>query len=165
MNDLTPAQIVEIQKLGSVEEWCRRQNPPLEPTDVVAMSCNMTGRDSDTEIWDGAREFLYDVMTTAAEGGIGYWAVTIPQRDAELNVTELLVADAEDEPDERVWRTITPEKLHAAILKIQRAEVQILKDIVGQFHGYPHDIDITDHDADGADVAVQIAAFGKVVYG
>jgi hypothetical protein len=116
------------------------------------------------------RQFLYDVMTTAAEGGSNYWATwQNVKRDAELNYLEYEVADSGEGHLE--WHHITPETIHEAILKMVNGATGkdgnplVGRHIAAQFAGYPNALDSTDHDAEGADCAVQIAAFGEVVFG
>jgi hypothetical protein len=113
------------------------------------------------------KQFLHDVMTDAYESGIGYWAAARNRkRDSDLNYLEYEVAEAGDYDEvNRTWHRITPEVIDAAIQKILSGKVQIRRDIAAQFVGYPGNIDNCDYDAEGADCAVQIAAFGEIVFG
>lgn len=113
------------------------------------------------------QQFLYDVMTTAVEGGCAYWAVgRNVKRDADLNVLEFEVADMEDPDGEYGWQKITPEKIEKALFKILTGEVKIGSHIARMFCGFPHRCnDMCDFDADGADCAVQVAAFGELIFG
>ena len=123
---------------------------------------------------------VIDIMTTAAEGGIGYWSQidvykwsawyedgwkvkgsnlmpVMPKNlepDYELLRLRLdpgMVEKGEPNP----WIKVTPRMLtHAA----EKALIE-----------YPHMVtlenDALEYDADGADVIVQIATLGEVVYG
>lgn len=98
------------------------------------------------------------ILTDAVETAIEYWAaIRNIQRDNEGDVLWFDVRDWEDQS--APWVTITIDKIKAAIEKIQRREVQVSAAIINQFLG-----EFWDYDADGADVAVQIAAFGSIVY-
>ncbi len=109
-------------------------------------------------------QFLYDVLTTAIEGGIGYWArVRKLERDAELNVLRFEARDAED--GSAPYQSITPEKIDAAIARVQRGSVKVGQSYAAQFVGYPENLNACDVDAIGADIVVQVAAFGEIVFG
>lgn len=113
-------------------------------------------------------QFLRDVMCTAFEGGCAYWAeARRVRRDGELNYLsfDIRAVEEHDEDRLRVWQSITPAKLDVAIRKLISGEHKAAKYIVDQFAGYPGNLDATDHDADGADVVVQLAAFGEIVFG
>ncbi len=104
-----------------------------------------------------------DVMLTALEGGIGYWADV-------RNV----IRDAADYPlsyDVRPydgvactsWITINPSKIDVAVRRIMEGGL-VNRAIMEQFVGWP-DENVIDYDVIGADCAVQVAAFGEIIYG
>ena len=123
---------------------------------------------------------VIDIMTTAAEGGIGYWSqIDVYKWSAwyedgwKVKGSNLLpVMPKNLEPDYELlklrldpgmmekgeanpWIKVTPRMLtHAA----EKALIE-----------YPHMVrlenDTLDYDASGADVIVQIATLGEVVYG
>ena len=89
-----------------------------------------------------AQQFLLDVMTTAIEGGINYWAeIRQLKRDDKLNVLSFSVRDDGDgDPDGRIkdeWTHITPFQIGEAIKKILDGRAPIRSDIAGQFVGFP----------------------------
>jgi hypothetical protein len=113
---------------------------------------------------DEQKQFLQDVLCTAAEGGCDYWAIfRNVRRNGNLDYLSFDIRDAED--PEAAWHSITLTKLDKAIRRLLLGEAKAGRHIVQQFAGYPGNIDATDHDADGADVVVQIAAFGEIVFG
>lgn len=104
---------------------------------------------------------LRDLMTTALEsGGIGYWArVRDVRREEDLTVVsfEVIAKDAES-PD--AWKRIDAEGMARAVGWVLSRRVKVRADLVGQI--------AADHgaaDADCADLLVQVAAFGDIVYG
>jgi hypothetical protein len=110
------------------------------------------------------QQFLHDVMCTAFEGGCNYWAEgRNVERDAELNYLsyELRGAGSVDE----AWHKVTPQLIDLAIQRVLDGSIKVRRDIAAQFVGYPNNIDMTEHDAEGADVAVQVVCFGEIVYG
>lgn len=103
---------------------------------------------------------LRDIMTTAIEGGINYWAKTrdILRDPKTLEVLAFDCRDAEDHNAE--WRTVTFDSLDAAIAKIIDGNMSEAKQLLG----YKHE-DWSGADASAADVAVQVAAFDGVLFG
>lgn len=109
-------------------------------------------------------EDIENIVVTALEGGIGYWASldTVPEWDAipeglpmSQYATQLLLegktigfTDTEDD-DER-WQ-----------LDLQK----LLKGIGLNMKERPHDADLGNMDSTTADCIVQYALFGEVVYG
>lgn len=104
---------------------------------------------------------LHDVMTTALEGGIRYWAeVRNVVRDVELNPISFEVRANDDAAPSNKWRVIDAGGIALAIAFVISGHVRVGRPVVGQI--------VTDKggaDAECADVLVQIAAFGKLVYG
>lgn len=121
-------------------------------------------------------EFLADIITTAVEGGIGYWSVCTQyqwvDRDLRLRVvvgrpvqgedTRATIEDMED--DNREYH-ITPSVIEIGIRRIvgqhtnvglalyKAARIADLTDDAGEF------------DADDCDCIVQVGLFGEIRYG
>lgn len=119
-------------------------------------------------------DFLRDVLSIAIEGGVNYWArvkllETVKVGDYDEPVTVLLIekepSTAEDVMEKQVG---LPELRAACVRLLERKEPT---------KGLPHQRygdslftaiaadDACNIDADEADVLVQLAAFGEVVYG
>lgn len=129
--------------------------------------------------------FLTDVLTTAVEGGIGYWSTvseyhwydpSLDQGTALHNAGEpnayVTVHEHDDsELDPGVVQTIGVEEIAEALRKIGNGEVQHLHpDIaniirVNNLTNGEHDGKVEDIDASLADVIVQVAVLGEVRYG
>jgi hypothetical protein len=113
------------------------------------------------------RQFLLDVMCTAIEGGITGWARA---RDIERTASEgdylsFKVRDAEDSTDP--WHDITPEKIEEAIAKIgdPSCDVKAAADYRDQITAAYADLDAGNIDGELADIIVQVAAYGEVIFG
>lgn len=92
--------------------------------------------------------FLMDVLTTAVEGGIGYWSgVRDMERDDDLNVKWVELELLENGS---VFR-VTLDTVHRGL------QCLIDRDL--------RDVDLDDIDAGAADAIVQLGLFHTVVYG
>lgn len=124
------------------------------------------------------RDNAADVLTTALEGGIGYWsAASKIERDDDLRVHSVELSDANAnelvEPDfdptvvtsEKVATTIR--ELSTATSKPAYMSERTFKIARGLAHAsgeYAEDI-LCDIDADDADQIVQMAVLGRIVFG
>ena len=112
------------------------------------------------------QEFVDDVMCTALEGGISYWAKIL---DVDVkNVTEkyeylsdavsrgavIHFGDVEEEEDDSNWFFGLDEFIKGVTLYLQR-----------KGHALEPQTDPGYIDVDHADVIVQLGLFGEVVYG
>lgn len=112
-------------------------------------------------------EDVENIMITAVEGGIGYWAnllddgidftnkpngFPVSQYATALLIcgSEIMFQDAEDEEEGEIWG-LTIDKLLSGI-------TQNIKE-------RPHDCDLENMDAITADCIIQYALFGEIVYG
>ncbi len=110
------------------------------------------------------QQFLADILTTALEGGIDYWAsVKCIQRDMQGNPMGYQVRDCED-PSEP-WCAVTRQSIVVAMQLVTDSSVKVREDIRTAVILADHNNDACDIDAEAADVLVQIAAFGEVVFG
>lgn len=112
------------------------------------------------------QEFIDDVMCSALEGGIGYWA-RIKKVD-KTNVTEpfdclsdcvsrgavIHFGDVEEEEDDSKWQ-----------FGINEFVKGFTKYINKEGHGLEPSTDSCNIDAIHADVIVQLGLFGEVVFG
>ena len=99
---------------------------------------------------------LRDLLVTAVEGGANYWAeFTRVKRDADLNILSVVVRDQETLGCD--W-LVTP---HTLVLGLQRLADATWK----RAHDHLHAAVVEDGDAETADVVLQMALFGELVYG
>ena len=99
-------------------------------------------------------QFVKDIMVTAVEGGINYWAcLTSVERDADLNVLSIEGHDAEDEETE------FKADLSTILLGLQMCVTE------GRYVDAIRNSDASELDADDADLILQMGVFGEVVYG
>jgi len=113
-------------------------------------------------------QMVDEILTTALEGGINYWAVkatpshwpsgpsTLFPGDQDVFASEVLTKGADliiTVDGEDATQTLTLRKMKAGI----REAAKLRKMTVEEFH--------ENHDAGDADLAVQFAVFGEAVYG
>lgn len=102
-----------------------------------------------------------EILTTAVEGGIGYWSQIVDaKRDANLYWTSVTLAPVEDGDFKPVTVTATlAAKAAKTILQPRGEDTYYVNSTM-------RDWIATDNiDAGCADAIVQLAAFGEVVYG
>jgi hypothetical protein len=113
-------------------------------------------------------ENVDDVMEIAAYGGITYWATDPSEKDfADTHDGSAHVIKEED--GGKVFR-LTPTMIRQAIVEVAEGKHtnDTIRDYVRQaFEDWSEEdgIDCGEIDADAADCIVQVACFGKVVYG
>ena len=119
------------------------------------------------------RQLMKDTLTTAIEGGINYWAMGRNferEEDSAYATCELRPHRDEGLPFEKGdprndWKRVGPEEIEAAMLRIINEpglcaayiREAVLLDYI--------DPDSCRGDADTADVVIQIALFGEIVFG
>ena len=107
---------------------------------------------------------LVEILTMAVEGGIGYWSVVHDSERAEdlwwmavqLGPIEELAGDFE-----LTWLRLDNLQAAIDIIVSKRDTVNIRKQIVDDICSG----DIDRFDSDTADVIVQVAMFGELMYG
>jgi len=111
-----------------------------------------------------------DVMTTALEGGIGYWSQADQiHREANLTCVSYRLHDAADgslngDPDFKP--TVVTRQMGRDAWKAVATEAPLRSDLMDQMADNTAEPgDAGGVDADVADCIVQWAPFGKVVYG
>lgn len=112
----------------------------------------------------GAKEQLYkDVLTNWVETGSGLWAAQIMRRrDADLNVLECRVQDAEDE-DEPI-HTVTLDTIQTGFNRIMKGEVKALHESCVKHITQRYRENDADLDADDCDIIVQAGLFNEIIY-
>lgn len=106
---------------------------------------------------------LESVLTTAVEGGIGYWSVvTDCERRDDLSWVSVALEGTEETQEDFEPLTVRAVDLVPAIQKLMDGTIGLRSDLLAQIHS---DEGIEYVDSDVADCIVQIAAFGEVVYG
>ena len=111
-------------------------------------------------------EFLSDIITTAVEGGIGYWAEILTYKwvdrpSAVARVREWEAAD--DGP--RKEGELNINTIARGIGRIMKPDFKIRADLKKLIAGASATNDGGDIDVEGADCIVQAAMFGELVYG
>lgn len=113
-------------------------------------------------------QFLADVIIAAVEGGTGYWAAVSAYRwtdgPASTRATLVLLDDVTGEPGSETYE-VTPNTIATGIGKLRTGLVTVNRDLLGLILAASAANDAGDIDADAADVIVQAALFGEIVYG
>ena len=134
-----------------------------------------------TIAWDAHKRFCSDTLTTAIEGGINYWALGRKflrvDEDAEEMALCYLGCEIKPDPAEGAafdqgdkrngWQAITLDSIAAAVALIlsDAGKGLLRKDIREDILIDWNDADACRSDAETADVIVQIALFGEIVFG
>ena len=117
-----------------------------------------------------------DLLTTAVEGGTNYWAaVSDIKRDADLNVLSVKFHEEDyykgtlftpyGQYDE-VGRSVDLNAIKNAVERILTEKIEFVGSrFIEELDRLRVDPEDVSWDADTADVVVQVAIFGKVVYG
>jgi hypothetical protein len=96
---------------------------------------------------------------------IDYWAETATHDEANQTYTVTLLDDCVDEDAGVVGKTVTYQDLYDASKRLASGEVKVnsaTKAVCQQLVTDPSDVD---YDATDADVIVQVAMFGEIVFG
>lgn len=106
-----------------------------------------------------------DVLVTAVEGGIGYWAEVKSYKwrsgDVECQIREI---DAENQAS-GYWHIMTEKDISRAMHRIASRKVETNPYIVKEIAGALANKDAGDIDSELADVVVQVALFDEIKYG
>jgi hypothetical protein len=125
-------------------------------------------------------EFLADVITAAVEGGTGYWAQVSQYQyvmDGDIKVycgekvegggTRATLHEMND--DETGYKSdelvVTTDTIAAGIAKLADRQVQLNVRILDHILEANRENDATNIDADDADIIVQVALLGEIIYG
>jgi len=111
--------------------------------------------------------FCHDVLTIAVETGIGYWAeAQNPKRDPGHGGLYLSIEIKDEEDPEDPWHLIDETKITEAINKIiTDDEFPINQRLKADIAGAWATNDAGMIDCDRADVIIQTAAYGEIVFG
>jgi hypothetical protein len=111
---------------------------------------------------------LEDVLTTAVEGGINYWASLVnTERREDLRVREAAILDVAD-GEVGEYFLLTGERMALGVERLAAAigrDIHPNSEVGGQFLELIYDNDLDAADATLADAIVQMACFGELVYG
>jgi hypothetical protein len=127
--------------------------------------------------------FLSDIITTAVEGGTGYWAqvsqyqyvddmetppvvrICVGRREGDETRAVLHPLRDDDSGYEQEGKVITPDVIATGISRIVSGEVEVRSDLKRWITEGARDNEGGMIDAEAADVIVQAGIFGEVIYG
>lgn len=110
-------------------------------------------------------QFLADIITTAIEGGTGYWAAVSNYKwDCPPDQTFAILHEWDDDQGEYQNKGKVVDRI--TILKgIDKAKKSKREDFKHRVEVAELTADACEIDADDADILVQLGLFGEVVYG
>jgi hypothetical protein len=100
-------------------------------------------------------EYINDIIDTAFEGGINYWADIRGKKIMEYN----------DDGPVGEWITITQSLVESGIERIKHPSFLVRDDILLAILVSDRNMDASEIDIEAADVIIQAAVFGEIVYG
>jgi hypothetical protein len=120
-------------------------------------------------------DFLASVLSTAVEGGISYWASAKPgtykwgsengpHTFGDAHYASITIRE-DDDGQTGPWRHVSEATIAQGIARVKRPDFRINTQLLGDILTGDRNNDAGEIDADGADVIVQAALFGKIVYG
>lgn len=113
---------------------------------------------------------IENIIVTAFEGGINYWA-SVPSTDFDgNNVREILGGKPKDMPFSQWITHLLLNGKHVKVVDREDADEEFKLDLEAVKKGFAmmvdkHNFDLDTFDADGADGVIQYGLFGKYVYG
>ena len=106
--------------------------------------------------------FYSGIAITAIEGGVNHWAVVKRYNNTDENNVTAMVRDWED--SEEPWTTINNDAIASALCKLKDGKVK-----TGRGQKFWSDVyknmDGWNIDASDADVIVQVACYGSILFG
>lgn len=110
------------------------------------------------------KQIASDVLITAVEGGSGYWAAfrNYTTTKEPLGAVSVEVRDAESGG---TWHKVTLADVTAAIKKVASGSVKVHSSYVRRMAIMVVRPDDADYDATDADIVLQVAVLGDVIYG
>lgn len=104
---------------------------------------------------DSRTEFIADICTTAFGGGINYWA----------EVSDGKIRERDDEGTVGRWIRVYPALVERGIALVKEPSFKVRDDILAAILLGDRNNDAGEIDVECADVIVQAAVFGEIVYG
>jgi hypothetical protein len=108
-------------------------------------------------------QYLDDITITAVEGGIGYWSLgrNYVWSDEGPTSVEIRVEDEEDD----TWHTVDRSAIRKGITRLLSGDMKVHESYVDVLRKADRHNDAGDIDATMADLIVQAAVLGEIVYG
>lgn len=109
-----------------------------------------------------SEEFLTDILTTAAEGGINYW-VSESKCIIRSKTFEWLTFEVKPQ-DSEIWYKVDPTSVFQGLQSIVAAKFVVNPDVKAGIREAIASNDASNLDADDVDCIVQAGLFGEIVY-
>jgi len=108
-------------------------------------------------------EYLDDILTTAVEGGIGYWS--IGRNYVWSDDGPATVEIREEEEEEGPWHLVDRSAIRKGIALVLSGDTRVHESYVDTLRKAERELDSCEIDGELADIIVQAAILGDVVYG
>ncbi len=106
-------------------------------------------------------QYLDDILTTAVEGGIGYWSVGRNYVWSDDGPTSVEIR----EDGEDIWHTVDRSTIRKGMKILLSGATSVHESYLQTLRQANRDNDAGDIDAEIADMIVQVGVLGDVVYG
>lgn len=114
---------------------------------------------------ESKKQYLSDIIITAVEGGIQYWAQTKTYRWMNGPASVYVRETNDDGSPASEWKKVTIDLIETALQKIIKQDVETNDYIVKTCAGAFALKDAIDFDSDMADVVLQVAVLNEIKYG
>ena len=118
------------------------------------------------------KSFLSEIIVTAVEGGIDYWADLRRYQwsngsDGHLDHASVEVKPVEVRPADKVpeWVVVDHALIENGLAALRTGTIRINRDMLGDILASDVTNDSGEIDSDAADVIVQVSMFADIVYG
>lgn len=130
-------------------------------------ACEIHGNGNASNTADrGRTDFLVNVVVTAVEGGVGYWAELREYKWSEDENRYMTGASVEvDAQDGKGWRTVNLDTIREGLAKIKESSFQINPAVLSAILMGDRNNDAGEIDSEAADCIIQAGLFGELVYG
>jgi hypothetical protein len=108
-------------------------------------------------------QYLDDILTTAVEGGIGYWSFGRNYVWSDDGPTSVEIK--QDDEDDDTWHTVDRSAIRKGITRLLSGDMKVHESYVDMLRKADRHNDAGDIDAEIADLIVQAAVLGDIVYG
>jgi hypothetical protein len=108
-------------------------------------------------------QYLDDILTTAVEGGIGYWSVG--RKYVWSDDGPASVEIKQDDEDDDTWHLVDRSAIRKGIAMVLSGEAKVHESYAQTLRRAERELDAGEIDGELADIIVQAAILGEVVYG
>jgi hypothetical protein len=111
--------------------------------------------------------FLNCIITTAVEGGTGYWAVVHEYKPSDEGQGYAVLQEFDEATGDGIGNKmrLDHDAVEEGLWRITHGKTDLSDKLVAAVAGWSATNDLIEIDADAADIITQVALLGQVVYG